>query len=298
MAINDTILKILFYSKTLGVRFDEVMMLGRQTLYATKEKTKETIEKYGTNVKDITEVDFKNEYSEPVFQLLGAVKIDSMDLSDYEKASIIHDLNDPVPGELKNKYSVVFDGGTLEHIFNFPVAIKNSMEMLKPGGHFIAVTPANNQMGHGFYQFSPELFYRIFSESNGFRMVKMLIYLSVDSMSHWYEVRDPKDVNSRVVLTNNYPVSLIVIAEKIKETQIFLSTPQQIDYVNTWNAHTSITGNKIIHNESRVKFLYRKVMPRKLKMVLRNVYDAIFKDKAKDLIISNYDPNHFIKTEI
>jgi hypothetical protein len=31
-----------------------------------------------------------------------------------------------------------------------------------------AVTPANNQMGHGFYQFSPELFFRVFSQENGY----------------------------------------------------------------------------------------------------------------------------------
>ena len=69
---------------------------------------------------------------------------------------------------LKNKYTLVIDGGCLEHIFNFPVAIKNCMEMLQEGGHFIGITPANNLMGHGFYQFSPELYFRIFSKENGF----------------------------------------------------------------------------------------------------------------------------------
>jgi hypothetical protein len=45
--------------------------------------------------------------------------------------------------------------------FNFPVALANAMKMAKIGGHFAARTPANNQCGHGFYQFSPGLFYRI-----------------------------------------------------------------------------------------------------------------------------------------
>ena len=93
----------------------------------------------------------------------------SIDASAYENATMVHDMNLPVGDELKQKFSVVIDGGTLEHVFNFPTAIRNCMEMLKVGGHFFAHTMANNFMGHGFYQFSPELFYRVFSPENGFR---------------------------------------------------------------------------------------------------------------------------------
>ena len=78
-------------------------------------------------------------------------------------------MNLPIGDDLKRKFSVVIDGGTLEHVFNFPVAIKNCMQMLDVGGHFFVHTMANNFMGHGFYQFSPELFYRVFSPENGFR---------------------------------------------------------------------------------------------------------------------------------
>ena len=53
-------------------------------------------------------------------------------------------------------------------IFNFPVAIRNLMRMAKVGGQVFLTTPANNFCGHGFYQFSPELAYRIFALENGF----------------------------------------------------------------------------------------------------------------------------------
>ena len=36
--------------------------------------------------------------------------------------------------------------------------------------HFVRITPANNFFGHGFYQFTPELFFRIFSAANGFEV--------------------------------------------------------------------------------------------------------------------------------
>jgi len=42
-------------------------------------------------------------------------------------------MSQPIDTIHKNKYDLVFDGGTLEHVFNFPVAIKNCMEMVKVG---------------------------------------------------------------------------------------------------------------------------------------------------------------------
>src|SRR4029079_542898 len=148
---------ILFYSKNQGVNFENTCMLGRLHLYATHEQLKECISKYKNATKNIDQVNFKDEYSEPLFEILGAKNVQSMDFSSYENASIIHDLNNPVPKDLHKKFTCVVDGGTLEHIFNFPVAIKSCMQMLSVGGHFIGISPVNNQMGHGFYQFSPEL---------------------------------------------------------------------------------------------------------------------------------------------
>lgn len=51
------------------------------------------------------------------------------------------------------------DGGALEHTFNVPVALTSYMEMVRVGGRLILVSPANDHFGHGFYQFSAELFY-------------------------------------------------------------------------------------------------------------------------------------------
>ena len=101
-------------------------------------------------------------YAEKFFQILGASHITSFDKSDYQVATCLHDMNAPIEGSLKNRFSVVLDSGTLEHVFNFPQAIRNCMEMVKVGGHFIQITVANDFIGHGFYQFTPELMYRVF----------------------------------------------------------------------------------------------------------------------------------------
>ena len=73
-------------------------------------------------------------------------------------------MNNPIDTVHHEKYDVVIDGGSLEHIFNFPVAISNCMMSLKKGGSLFMFTTCNNHTGHGFYQFSPELMYRIFQK--------------------------------------------------------------------------------------------------------------------------------------
>src|SRR5689334_7760613 len=87
---------------------------------------------------------------------LGAKECVSIDYSDYEGATVTHDMNLPIGREHWNGYDAVIDAGSLEHIFHFATALSNMMRMTKVGGRVFITTPANNLCGHGFYQFSPE----------------------------------------------------------------------------------------------------------------------------------------------
>lgn len=299
MALTKNCSKFLFYTKTLGVTFDKTLMLGRLSLYASKVELADVLSFFKID-KNLTDISFKDEYSEPLFELLDASVIDSLDYSDYEKATVIHDLNTPVPQILKGKYSAIVDGGTIEHVFNFPVAIKNCMEMLRIGGHYIGITPVNNTMGHGFYQFSPELYFNIFNGDNGFKVVKAIIYTQNEdeSFSDWYEVMDPSTVKSRVMLVNSKPTYLMVLAEKINESVVFQKTPQQSDYKTLWAIRKALQENKAPDNEGSLKYIYRKFMPRPLKIFLRNVYDLFTKEKIRDENLGNINPEYFRKMEI
>ncbi|MBC7947581.1 MAG: hypothetical protein H7Y42_06855 [Chitinophagaceae bacterium] len=300
MALTKNCSTFLFYAKKLGVSFDKTLMLGRLNLTATKEDIAADIAKFGNNAKKPEEVAFKDDYSEPLFEILGASATESMDFSDYEQATIIHDLNQPIPDDYKGKYSAIVDGGTIEHVFNFPVAIKNCMEMLKVGGHYIGITPANNAMGHGLYQFSPELYYNIFREENGFATTKMVIVTqnSAGKFSDWYEVQDPHKAKSRVLLTNSNPTYLMVIAEKKAERPIFQKPPQQSDYQAVWNISQALKENKVPQQESRLKYLYRKFTPRRLKIVAHNVYSLFTKEEIIDEDLGKINTEHFRKMEL
>ena len=82
-----------------------------------------------------------------------------MDVSSYENCTIVHDLNQDVPPELHGQFDFIFDGGTSEHVFNFPKVLENCYKMLRPGGRIFHVLPATNHVDHGFYMFSPTVFW-------------------------------------------------------------------------------------------------------------------------------------------
>jgi hypothetical protein len=166
-------------------------------------------------------------------------------------------LNLPIPEALKNRYTVVFDGGTLEHVFDFPTAMRNAMEMVEIGGHFLGITPTNNYMGHGFYQFSPELFYRVLSADNGFE-IKEMIAVEQRPGARWKSVKDPELIKRRVTLVNRTPTLLIVLAQRIELRPIFAVTPQQSDFVSAWNepaAETKPRTKRLLKRSSWLSFL-------------------------------------------
>ena len=107
-------------------------------------------------------------------------------MSSYQNASVLHDMNVPIPATLCERFSTVIDGASLEHVFNFPCAVANCiLQMVRVDGHFLGINPANNMVrGHGFYQLSPELYFRVFQPNNGFRMERVIVF-----QDHWPEHR-------------------------------------------------------------------------------------------------------------
>jgi len=203
-------------------------------------------------------------FSEPFFMFLGADIVDSVDYSDYEDATIIHDLCTEIPVELKNKYTCVFDGGLLEHVFDFPVAFKNAMDMVAIGGHLIIETPGNNLFGHGFYQFSPELFYSSLLEENGFSNTQ--VFFKDEGSNKWYLVSNPRTIHSRTELSPKWKnLVLHVVSEKAHAVPDKLSVYQS-DYEEEWKSKKIIEKKKI----SAIKSLIKVILPGKLRVYIEH----------------------------
>lgn len=109
------------------------------------------------------------------FRLLGFDTIDVLDVSDFEGANIIHDLNNgPLPARLANQFDLVFDGGTLEHVFDIATALSSLCQIVKVGGRIVHIGPMANCADHGFYSFSPTLFADFYA-TNGFDIQRLVI---------------------------------------------------------------------------------------------------------------------------
>lgn len=230
----------LLAARAAGVSFVRTAMIGRQSLHITATHLNDRLRRFGvTKSRDArTLLTADQGYSEPLLKLIGAQSVTSFDASSYEGASVVHDMNQPIAHEHHDRYSVVIDGGSLEHVFNFPQAMRNCMMMIAPGGHFLGIAPANNLLGHGFYQFSPELFYRVLSAENGFAVERMYVVEYAPDAS-WMSVRDPAVVKKRVTLTNAFPTYLMVQARRMDGSMPLMQTPQQSDYVAQWSGATT-----------------------------------------------------------
>jgi SAM-dependent methyltransferase len=235
MGLDINSVQFLVAAQKKGVSFSRVAMLGRQRLNVFPRTVMSVLERNGIPAEGFKNAGSRCAFAEPFFEALGAKTVDSVDNSDFEGARLVHDLNQPMPAEWANQFDVVIDGGTLEHVFNFPVALRNSMELVREGGRLFIHTIANNFCGHGFYQFSPELFYRTLSAENGYEVERMVIH-RVGPYGSWREVADPDAIRSRVELITFTPVALLVQARRVSIKPIFSRMPQQSDYAALWES--------------------------------------------------------------
>jgi len=106
--------------------------------------------------------------------------------------------------------------------------------MVAPKGRFISFTMANNFSGHGFYQFSPELYYRLLCEENGYAIESCIIWEEIQG-AMFYHVPDPASVRTRIELTSRSGTYLFVQARRTGSVSRNY-VPQQSVYVMHWEA--------------------------------------------------------------
>jgi hypothetical protein len=197
-----------------------VATVGRQGLHVSSAKLRPifpSARNYGPYCEEL------------LIELLGATKVESFDNSDYEQATHIADMNIPI--ECAVTYDTILDAGTLEHIYNAPQALKNVSTMCAEGGQILHILPANNQCGHGFWQFAPELFHSLYSQANGYSETTVFL-ASFDNEAHWYEVEAPSN-GRRIIIQSVGP--LYVLCRTKRGARVSHDCVQQSDYVYAWD---------------------------------------------------------------
>lgn len=196
-----------------------ILTIGRQALDVPEDYIKKRL---GVAVDNI------DGYCESLLIALNANDITSVDCSDYEGATHVGDLNGTV--DLGREFDTVIDSGSLEHIFDTASAFNNLINFCKVGGRIIHILPVNNLSGHGFWQFSSDLIYSIYSERNGFHKTQVY-YASGLDFNQWYKIPEAKH-GCRVELASLEPIILLSVAEKFENKNELIA--MQPFYLEIW----------------------------------------------------------------
>lgn len=256
-----------------------VATMGRQDVYATSEDLNEWSKEMCFQLTpgiDMT-VSGKKEYSEKgyitdsaLFQSLGFDKVESVDYSNFEQCTIVQDLSADIPAELYDKYDLIYDGGTSEHIFNIPKVMANYNKMLKAGGRIIHASPSSNYVDHGFYMFSPTLFYDYYS-ANKWNIIDSLFIESKRRLSALWNIYDytPNclEWHSAGGLKNKMYGIFFVAQKTVKST--YDAPFQQGFYIKVWD--DGYGKNSLNESNSLLKKIAERA-PESIKNILRPLF--------------------------
>jgi hypothetical protein len=163
------------------------------------------------------------------FAGLGFSEIDALDISNYEGANIIGDLNDPdLGGRIGKTYDLIYDSGTIEHIFDAPTALRTLSDLIKVGGAIVHATPANGFMDHGLWQVSPDLF-RTFYRAAGFTVLTSAVFVFAETP---YAMRADRNIyreHGRKYIVEKFPEAIAVFAA-VKRKQVSSVSIDMQDY--------------------------------------------------------------------
>lgn len=229
-----------------------VLQLGRQDVYFDYPTYQAHATQLGLELKPLNSITKRaNPYFPALdaiddgafFKSLGFDTVHSIDASSFEQATHIHDLNHPVPESLHGLYDVVFNGGTMEHIFHIPNVLANMHKMLKVGGKLIHYAPVYNFVDHGFYCFSPGLLLDYYS-ANNYTILTTYLVCHKNPIDHFTDPLvikySPGDLDpyamgglNREVLNGHDMMQIFLVAEKTANSSCDV-IPQQGYYQRAW----------------------------------------------------------------
>ncbi len=233
MGIQNNGIKFIFNAHNKGASFSNSLTIGRLGLRSQRHQLQDLLLAKGVEEAcDISWVKAMN--TEDILSLVGANNIDSLDYSDYQNCTIVHDLNHPLPEIHHRKYDAVIEGGTIEHVFNAPLALKSCMDAVKKGGRIYIMQNGPNFYGHGFYTFGPEFFFSAIAPRYGFELEHFLIY-EHNNPDKIYKVYDPGATGKSARAVTEQPSSVLIQARRIGEGEDFMGAPpNQSGYETLW----------------------------------------------------------------
>lgn len=242
----------------------DILFIGRQATYFTPADLAAQLRAHGHAVDpsaieiDRTTVNRFPGHGEivtdrSVFRALGIDSIKALDVSDYEGAEIVHDLNRPLPDRLESIADFIVDGSTLDNVFDPAMTLRNYARLLRPGGRLIAVN-ALSLLEEAYTLCSPDWFLDFFLE-NGFVDCKVYVCTGFAGSynSYWFDTDFL--ARTRATRLSLFPAKwlryyTVVFAEK-GAASISELAPEQAPYRSAANWERYAAQLSIVHRSPR-----------------------------------------------
>jgi SAM-dependent methyltransferase len=161
-----------------------LLTLGMPDVYFTYDHFTRMAQTVNVNLNSLADISLSHNKAfaakgyisgQTLFKSMNFERMSVLDYSAFEGADIEYDLNrDDLPPDLQERFDVIIDHGTIEHVFHIPNVFNNLFKMLRVGGRMIHSSPSSNCLDHGFYMFSPTLFYD-FYKANQWELNTILV---------------------------------------------------------------------------------------------------------------------------
>jgi SAM-dependent methyltransferase len=228
MGIDSHGLRFLEYVLRANGPFESTLTIGRQGLDVSERELRDYL-----GIAGLWEPPTSRYIDDLLVNEFGAASVASVDASGYEGATYICDLNLRLEANFP-QFDTVIDAGTLEHVFDVRTSFGNIARACKIGGQILHMLPANNFVGHGLYQFSPEFFFSLYSDARGFADTE--VYLAdLARINAWWRVLAPTGASRSTAMSSHETYTLVRTRKTSESAE---SCPvQQSDYVNRWADH-------------------------------------------------------------
>jgi hypothetical protein len=174
-------------------------------------------------------------------------KCDALDMSPYEGASILADLSEPdLPRRLHDRFDVVIDFGTTEHVIDIASGLRNSFGLVKPGGYLLMSVPTDGFSGHGYWQLSPAALFDLF-EDGAASSVSAFSACPATPNARMRAVESPSSLRgqrTRPPKSPNFPAYLIALVRK--ERDLLKRSVYQADYLEEWGSGRTDTPPAVL----------------------------------------------------
>lgn len=184
MAITLSVLRFLCSQREIfHLTGERMLTLGVQDVHGTHATLAETLRSHGVQpfelpeserlytVSQIVPQERRFAHVKDLFRMSGHQEVETLDFSDAEGADHLHDLNNPLPEHLTERYDAIFDGGVLEHVFDTVEALHSCMKMLKVGGTICHIVPLYGWHTMCYYNFQPMFLHEVYA-ANGFERLR------------------------------------------------------------------------------------------------------------------------------